>query len=126
MRQLLLYVFILVVGSISAEQFKLTGTLVDAYDKAPLIGGTVVIKGTDRRACTDLDGNFSIEVEKGDTIKFSYVGYFTKEIEILNDSSLFIELDGDPNAVLDGPMVIKMQEDPKPLDGFIISYGGCK
>jgi len=95
MRQLLLYVFILVVGSISAEQFKLTGTLVDAYDKAPLIGGTVVIKGTDRRACTDLDGNFSIEVEKGDTIKFSCYGYFSKEVEVLNDSSLVIELEED-------------------------------
>ena len=95
MRQLLLYLFILVVGSISAEQFKLTGTLVDAYDKAPLIGGTVVIKGTDRRACTDLDGNFSIEVEKGDTLKISCVGWYSKEVEVLNDSSLVIELEED-------------------------------
>ena len=95
MRQILLYIFLLFVCSVSAEQFKLTGTLVDAYDKAPLIGGTVVIKGTDRRACTDLDGNFSIEVEKGDTIKFSYYGYFSKEVEVLNDSSLVIELEED-------------------------------
>ena len=95
MRQLLLYVFILVVGSVSAEQFKLTGTLVTAYDKYPLIGGTVVIKGTDRRACTDLDGNFSIEVEKGDTLKISCVGWYSKEVEVLNDSSLVIELEED-------------------------------
>lgn len=112
MRQLLLYVFILVVGSISAEQFKLTGTLVDAYDKQPLIGGTVVIKGTDRCACTDLDGNFSIEVEKGDTIKFSYYGYFSKEVEVLNDSSLVIELDGDPESSID--------------EIIVRPYSGCK
>jgi hypothetical protein len=85
----------LVVGSVSAEQFKLTGTLVDAYDKAPLIGGTVVIKGADRRACTDLDGNFSIEVEKDDTLKISCVGWYSKEVEVLNDSSLVIELEED-------------------------------
>ena len=105
MRQLLLYVFILVVGSVSAEQFKLTGTLVTAYDKYPLIGGTVVIKGTDRRACTDLDGNFSIEVEKGDTLEFSFVGCFSKEVVVLNDSSLVIELEDDPEAQLDIPGV---------------------
>ena len=126
MRQFLLYIFLLLVCSVNAEQFKITGKVVDAVDKEPLIFTVVQIKGTDRAVCADFDGNFSIEVEKGDTIKFSYVGYFTKEIEILNDSSLFIELDGDPNTVLDGPMVIEMQEDPKPLDGFIISYGGCK
>ena len=100
MRQLLLYIFILVVGSVSAEQFKLTGTLVTAYDKYPLIGGTVVIKGTDRRACTDLDGNFSIEVEKGDTLKISCVGWYSKEVEVLNDSSLVIELEEDENFIL--------------------------
>ena len=112
MRRLLLYVFILVVGSVSAEQFKLTGTLVTAYDKYPLIGGTVVIKGTDRCACTDLDGNFSIEVEKGDTLKFSYCGYLSREVEILNDSSLVIELDDDPKSFID--------------ERIVIPYSGCK
>ena len=95
MRQLLLYVFILVVGSVSAEQFKLTGKVVYADDKEALIGATVQIKGTDRGTRADLDGNFSIEVEKGDTIKISYVGYLSKEVEVLNDSSLVIELEED-------------------------------
>lgn len=92
MRQLLLYVFILVVGSVSAEQFKLTGKVVYADDKEPLIGATVQIKGTDRRTCTDIDGNFSIEVEKGEILKFSYVGYYDKLVEVLNDSSLVVEM----------------------------------
>ena len=126
MRQFLLYIFLLLVCSVNAEQFKITGKVVDAVDKEPLIFTVVQIKGTDRAVCADFDGNFSIEVEKGDTLKFSFVRYLSREVEVLNDSSLFIELDGDPNAVLDGPMVIKMQEDPKPLDGFIISYSGCK
>ena len=126
MRQLLLYIFLLLVCSVNAEQFKITGKVVDAVDKEPLIFTVVQIKGTDRAVCADFDGNFSIEVEKGDTLKFSFVRYLSREVEVLNDSSLFIELDGDPNSVLDGPMVIKMQEDPKPLDGFIISYSGCK
>ena len=99
MRQILLYVFILFVGSISAEQFKITGKVVDEFYE-PLIGTTVEIKGTDRRTAADIDGNFSIEVEKGAILKFSYVGYISKEVEVLNDSSLVVELEEDENFTL--------------------------
>ena len=113
MRQLLLYIFILVVGSVSAEQFKITGKVVDAEDKEPLICTVVRIKGTDRGVCADLDGNFSIEVEKGDTLKFSYCGYLSREVEVLNDSSLVIELEYDPEAL-------------KEIKDYIRGFGGCK
>ncbi len=105
MRQILLYVFILFVGSISAEQFKITGKVVDEFYE-PLIGTTVEIKGTDRRTAADIDGNFSIEVEKGVILKFSFVGYISKEVEILNDSSLVVELEEDENSTsLDDYMI---------------------
>lgn len=58
----------------------------------PLIAAIVEIKGTDRRTFTDIDGNFSIEVEKGAILRFDYLGFFSQEVEVLNDSSLFIEL----------------------------------
>ena len=93
MRQILLYVFLLFVCSVSAEQFRITGKVVDAEYKEPMIGTTVEIKGTDRRTATDIDGNFSIEVEKGAILKFSYCGCYSKEVEILTDSSLVIELE---------------------------------
>ena len=92
MRQILLYLFILMACGVNAEQFRITGTVVDAGDNEPLIGVGVQIKGTDRGSATDLDGNFSIDVEKGEILKFSYIGYDSKEVEVLNDSSLFIEL----------------------------------
>ena len=91
MRQILLYIYILFVCSVSAEQFNITGKVVDAENKDPLIGTTVQIKGTDRRIAADIDGNLSIDVEKGTVLRFSYVGYHSKEVEILNDSSLVIE-----------------------------------
>ncbi len=95
MRQILLYIFLLFIGSVSAEQFKLTGKVVEAEHKEPLIGSTVQIKGTDRGTCADLDGNFSIKVEKGAILKISCVGWYSKEVEVLNDSSLVIELEED-------------------------------
>ena len=100
MKQRLLYVFLLFVCSVSAEQFKITGKVVDAENNEPMIGTTVDIKGSDRRTATDIDGNFDIEVEKGAILKFSNVGFISKEVEILNDSSLFIELVEDENFTL--------------------------
>ena len=100
MRQILLYIFLLFVGSISAEQFKITGRVVDAENNEPLIGTTVQIKGSDRRTATNIDGDFSIEVEKGAILKFSYVGCISKEVEVLNDASLVIELEEDTSRSL--------------------------
>jgi hypothetical protein len=74
--------------------------VVDAEHHEPLIGTTVEIKGTDRRNAADIDGNFSIDVEKGAILKFSCMGYISKEVEVLNDSSLVIELDEDENFIL--------------------------
>lgn len=71
MRQVLLYVFILLVCNVSAEQFKITSKVVEAENKDPLIGTTVQIKGTDRRIAADIDGNFIIDVEKGAILRFS-------------------------------------------------------
>ena len=106
MRQILLYVFILFVGSISAEQFKITGKVVDAEYKDPFFGVLVEIKDADSCTSADIDGNFSIEVEKGAILKFSYVGYISKEVEVLNDSSLVVELEEDENSTsLDDYMI---------------------
>ena len=91
MRQILLYLFILCACSVNAERFMITGTVVDESHE-PLIGAGVIVVGTHRVVCTDIDGNFSIDVEKGAILNFSYVGYNSKEVEVLNDSSLFIEL----------------------------------
>ena len=99
MRQILLYIFIFFVCSVNAEQFRMTGKVVDAFNE-PMIGGTVEVVGTDRRTATNIDGNFSIEVEKSQILKFSYVGYHSKEVEVSNDSSLVIELEEDKNYTL--------------------------
>lgn len=91
MRQLLLYIFILLVCSVSAEPFMLTGKVVCGFND-PCLGASVLVVGTDRGIATDLDGNFSIDVEKGAILKFSYMGYYDKFVEVLNDSSLVIEM----------------------------------
>jgi outer membrane receptor protein involved in Fe transport len=63
----------------------LSGTVKDSRNKEPLIGATVLIKGTSRGAAVDLDGNFNIALQDEKppfTLVVSFVGYTPKEIEV--------------------------------------------
>ena len=122
MRQILLYLFILMACGVNAEQFRITGTVVDAGDNEPLIGVGVQIKGTDRGSATDLDGNFSIEVEKGAILKFSFWGYISKEVEILNDSSLVVELEEDENSTSLDDYMIGVGPSPCPCREYYYKF----
>ena len=82
MKKLLLRTLLLVVSlTIAMESFAQTaivGRVVDTSDN-PLIGVTVIIKGTNKGTSTDLDGNYSITVGKEQTLTFSYLGYTSVE-----------------------------------------------
>ena len=57
-----------------------TGTVQDA--DGPLIGASVLVKGTTRGTITDFDGNFSIDAELGSELEFSYMGYSAQTITV--------------------------------------------
>ena len=70
-----------------------TGTVVDAM--GPVIGASVVVKGTTNGTITDFDGNFSIPgVKKGAVLEISFVGYSTKEVT-WNGTALNVTLEED-------------------------------
>jgi TonB-dependent SusC/RagA subfamily outer membrane receptor len=68
-----------------------SGTVTDAY--GPVIGASVIVKGTAQGVITDLNGKFKLQVPVGATIVISYVGYVDKEIKYKGESTLKIELD---------------------------------
>ncbi len=79
-----------------AQSFDVSGNLKDAETAEPLIGASVLIKGTSNGAATDFDGNFEIKnVSIGDVLIMTYVGYITKEYEIIDDSYLNLTLTTD-------------------------------
>ena len=82
---------------------KITGTVVDA--QGPVIGASVMEKGTSNGAITDFDGNFTLSVKPGATIVVSFIGYVTQEIQVGNQSNFNITLKDD-NAVLDEVVVV--------------------
>ena len=82
---------------------KITGTVVDAA--GPVIGASVVEKGSSNGVITDFDGNFTINVKSGATIVISYVGYETQEIKVGNQSAFNITLKED-DALLEEVVVV--------------------
>ena len=78
----LLYVIVLLFAAVmpwgaSAQDngAVLSGTIIDSKTDEPLIGASVLIKGTTTGSITDLDGNFSIKVEDGMNLVISCIGY---------------------------------------------------
>ena len=82
---------------------KITGTVVDAT--GPVIGASVMEKGTSNGTITDLDGNFTLSVKPGATIVVSYIGFETQEIAVGNRDNFQITLKDD-NAVLEEVVVV--------------------
>lgn len=66
----------------SAAPVTVSGTVTQASDGEPLIGVSVLVKGTSQGTATDIDGNYTIRVDKGATLIFSYVGCQTREIVV--------------------------------------------
>lgn len=100
----LLFCLIMVPTTLLA-QTTVSGTVTDKANAMPLPGVNVLVKGTSRGASTDFDGKFTLEVNQGETIVVSYVGYKTQEITFDGQSSLDIALEEDA-AQLDEVVLI--------------------
>lgn len=81
----ILLLFAALFASISAYAQTVTGTVTSAADNEPLIGATVVVKGTAKGVSTDIDGNYAIQAEVGQTLVVSYVGMNTTEQKITSN-----------------------------------------
>ncbi|MDF9830132.1 TonB-linked SusC/RagA family outer membrane protein [Parabacteroides sp. PF5-6] len=76
---------------IALQQSTVKGVVEDAY--GPIIGASVIVKGTTNGMVTNLDGNFELNnLKQGDIIQVSYIGYLTQEIPYSGQSSLRIVL----------------------------------
>ena len=82
------------------QEKTITGTVVSSGDSLPLLGATVIVKGTATGASTDFDGGYTIIANTGDVLVFSYVGYATKEVTVANETVINVSLTEDA-ALLD-------------------------
>ncbi len=82
--KIVLMVVALMTGATAFAQNVVTGTVEDA--DGPLIGASVLVKGTTVGTITDFDGNFSIEANIGDELEFSYMGYTSQTIQVTGNT----------------------------------------
>ena len=105
LRQLMFLFMVVLCTSSAMAQKKVTGTIVDAAGE-PIIGASVMVKGTSNGAVTDLDGNFTINnVPEDATLVFSYVGYRTQNLSARGKSNFQISLEED-KQLLDEVVVV--------------------
>ena len=94
-----------VCSTMAMAQGKVSGTVVDAQGE-PVIGASVVVKGTSTGTVTDFDGNFIIpSVPQNATLVFSYVGYRTQNIAVGGKSQFNVTLEED-KQLLDEVVVV--------------------
>lgn len=96
-------------ASWAQEAVTVKGTVIDSEDN-PVIGATVVIKGTTRGTTTDMDGNYTISVAPGQVLEFSYVGMQPSQVTVGNQHVINIKM-------ADGEMLDEM---------VVIGYGTVK
>jgi len=63
----------------SAQSIDVSGTVLEPTGE-PVIGATVMQKGTNNGAVTDIDGKFSFKAPQGSVIVVSYIGFATQEV----------------------------------------------
>lgn len=80
------------------NKIQLSGNVIDSYNE-PLIGVSIMIKGTTQGTVTDIDGHFDLRVDPDNTLIFSYVGYITQEVKVNNQSVINIKLLEDTQAI---------------------------
>ncbi|WP_337942649.1 TonB-dependent receptor [Parabacteroides sp.] len=84
--------------SVMQQTKQITGRVLDANNE-PVIGANVVVEGTTIGTVTDVDGNFTLDVPAGATLKISYIGYIEQSIPVGNKSVVSIILKEDSQAL---------------------------
>lgn len=94
---LVLLSFFLGVQCMVAQQMKVTGVVINEDDGEPVIGASIVVKGTTIGTITDLDGKFELETQKDAKLIISYVGLRTQETTA--QQNMRIVLSSDSQAI---------------------------
>lgn len=96
----------------SGKRKKVTGTVKDANGE-PIIGATVVEKGTTNGTVTDFDGNYALELSESGTLAVSYIGYKSQEFAA--------------SQIKQGALAVTLKEDTEVMDEVVVvGYGSVK
>ena len=78
----LLIMLLLSINIMYAQQINITGMVTDKKLNEPIIGASVIVKGSTNGTITDFDGNFTIKAAEKSILKVSYIGYAAQIIPV--------------------------------------------
>ncbi|WP_460538519.1 SusC/RagA family TonB-linked outer membrane protein [Echinicola sediminis] len=80
-------------SQVEVKEKEIQGQVIDVQRNEPIIGATVIVKGTSKGTVTDIDGNFIINLSDGEEeLEVSFLGYENKTVTIVNQSQITIYL----------------------------------
>ena len=94
-----LFIFIAISLTAFAQECKVSGTIISDDDRMPIIGANIIVKGTSKGTITDSNGQFSITVQKNQSLLFSYIGY-QNEVQKISANSTGLKITLKTNAVV--------------------------
>lgn len=105
MKHILVFLLLFIgIGSITAQNVKITGTVKDNTGEA-VIGANIKVKGSTTGTITDIDGHFNTDASPNATLVVSFIGYNTQEVALKGKANIVITLSEDSQA-LDEVVVI--------------------
>ncbi|MFV0584272.1 MAG: SusC/RagA family TonB-linked outer membrane protein [Parabacteroides gordonii] len=105
----LLFCLVLGIGVATAQTTKITGSVISADDNEPIIGASIVVKGTMVGTVTDFNGAFSLDVpSSAKTLVISYVGMESQEVGVSSRVN------------------VKLLSDTQDLDEIVVTAMGIK
>lgn len=102
MRRLTVLALLAISSTVAMAQSKITGKIVEVNGE-PIIGATVKVKGSATGTVSDLDGNFTVDAERGAELEVSYIGYKTQAVKVTGN---YLE--------------VKLLEDAKALNEVVV------
>jgi len=90
--KLIILILSLLLGNFVMAQTVFTGKVSDGSSGEALPGVTVIVKGTTNGTISGIDGKFTLSVNKGDIIQFSFIGYKKQEIVAQGQINLSVSL----------------------------------
>lgn len=81
------------------QQIEVSGVVTSASDGIPLPGVSVYVEGASIGAVTDFDGKYTIGVQSGQKLSFSYIGFKTQTIAITNQTTIDVTLEEDVESL---------------------------
>ncbi len=102
-----------------SQKIEVTGKVIDEISN-PIIGASILEKGTTNGTVSDMNGNFALNVEQNSILSISYIGYLTREIQVTEKGFLEVVLQED-TEVLDEVIIVGTSIRKSDLTGAVSS-----